>query len=78
VGHRPGTPRFGGFAAEKSSMGCCGWRRIIRFWAKLVEARLDGVEAGRQTIKRTTDRGRNRIDLLTQVLELGIGPIMTL
>jgi hypothetical protein len=55
------------------------WRRgIVRLWAKLVEARLDSVEARRQTIQRTTDRGRNRIDLLTQVLKIGIGQIMTI
>ena len=53
------------------------WRsRIVRFRAQLVEARLDPGEAGRQTVERISDHGGNRIDLLTQVLELGVGQIV--
>ena len=55
-----------------------GRRGIIRFGAELIEASLDPGEAGRQAIDGIVDRGRNRIDLLTQILEFGIGQIVTL
>ncbi len=53
-------------------------RGIVLFRTELVEARLDLGEARRQTVERTGYRVRNRIDPLTQGLEIRIGQIVTL
>jgi len=55
------------------------WRpKIVRFRTELVEARLDLGEPRRQAVERTSYRVRNRVDLLTQGLEIRIGQIVTL